>query len=85
MLPHLSPSIGVKFLHDKSVDSGVETIEKNTYFTRNIEGGIKIGYNSDRILFGASLNFDDSSYNEDKTTVITNGKVYGLFYFWLPF
>ena len=79
--PHLSPSIGVKFLNDKSTDSGVETIEKETYFTRNIEGGIKIGYNSESILFGASLNFDDSSYNQDKTTVITNDKVYGLLYF----
>ena len=79
--PHLSPSIGVKFLKDKSTDSGVESIEKETYFTRNIEGGIKIGYNSERILFGASLNFDDSSYNQDKSTVITNDKVYGLLYF----
>lgn len=78
---HLSPSIGVKFLNDKSTDSGAETIEKETYFTRNIEGGIKIGYNSESILFGASLNFEDSSYNQDKTTVITNDKVYGLLYF----
>jgi len=79
--PHLSPSIGVKFLNDKSIDAGVESEEKKTYFTRNIEGGIKLGYNSDRILCGASLNFDDSSYNQDKSTVITNGKVYGLLYF----
>lgn len=79
--PHLSPSLGVKFLNDKSTDSGIVTIEKETYFTRNIEGGIKIGYNNERILFGASLNFDDSSYNEDKTTVITNDKVFGLLYF----
>jgi hypothetical protein len=79
--PHLSPSIGVKFLNDKSTDSGIQTTEKETYFTRNIEGGIKIGYNSERILFGASLNFDDTSYNQDKTTVIMNDKVYGLLYF----
>ncbi|MCI9845132.1 DUF4421 family protein [Flavobacterium pectinovorum] len=79
--PYLSPSIGVKFLNDKSIDSGVETVEKERYFTRNIEGGIKIGYNSERILFGASLNFENSSYNQDKTTVITNDKVYGLLYF----
>lgn len=79
--PHLSPSLGVKFLNDKSINSGVQTAEKHTYFTRNIEGGIKIGYNNNRILCGASLNFDDSSYNQDRTTVITNGKVYGLLYF----
>jgi hypothetical protein len=79
--PHLSPSIGVKFLNDKSFDAGVETVEKKTYFTQNIEGGIKIGYNSNRILCGASLNFNSNSYNEDKTTRITNDKVYGLLYF----
>lgn len=79
--PNLSPSIGVKFLKDKGIDSGVTTIEKNAYFTRNLDGGIKIGYNSDRILCGASLNFSTSSYNEDKSTAISNDKVYGLLYF----
>ena len=79
--PNLSPSLGVKFLKDKSTDSGVTTIEKHTYFTRNLEGGIKVGYNSDRILCGASLNFSNSSYNEDKSTIISNDKVYGLLYF----
>ncbi|MEO6176497.1 MAG: DUF4421 family protein [Flavobacterium circumlabens] len=81
MAPNLSPSLGVKFLKDKSTESGVTTIEKNTYFTRNLEGGIKMGYNSDRILCGASLNFSSSSYNEDKSTIISNDKVYGLLYF----
>ena len=79
--PNLSPSIGVKFMKDKSKDAGVETIEKETYFTRNLDGGIKMGYNSDRILFGASLNFSISSYNEDKNNIISNDKVYGLLYF----
>jgi hypothetical protein len=81
MAPNLSPSLGVKFMKDKSKDSGVETVEKETYFTRNLDGGLKIGYNSDRILFGASLNFSVSSYNEDKNNVISNDKVYGLLYF----
>jgi hypothetical protein len=79
--PHLSPAIGVKFLNDKTTNLSERNVEKKTYFTRNIEGGIKLGYNSEHILFGASLNFDDTSYNEDKTTVITSGKVYGLLYF----
>ncbi|WP_163397924.1 DUF4421 family protein [Flavobacterium fluviatile] len=34
--PHLAPSIGVKFLNDKSSSSGVETVEKETYFTKNL-------------------------------------------------
>jgi len=79
--PNLSPSLGVKFLNDKSISSGVQTVEKKTYFTRNLDGGFKMGYNSERILFGASLNFSVSSYNEDKATTISNDKVYGLLYF----
>jgi len=79
--PNLSPSIGVKFMKDKSRNSGVETVEKETYFTRNLDGGLKMGYNSDRILFGASLNFSISSYNEDRNNIISNDKVYGLLYF----
>jgi hypothetical protein len=79
--PYLSPSIGVKFLNDKSTDSGVESVTKKNYFTRNLDGGIKIGFNSDRVLFGASLVFNDSSYNEDKATVISNNKGFGLLYF----
>lgn len=79
--PHLAPSIGVKFLNDKSISSGVENVEKEVYFTQNLEGGLKMGFNSDRILFGASLNFNSSSYNEDKATAVTNDKVYGLLYF----
>lgn len=78
--PNLSPSLGVKFLNDKSTSSGVRSVEKKTYFTKNIDGGLKLGYNSDRILFGASLNFMISSYKEDKFTVISNDKVYGLLY-----
>lgn len=79
--PNLSPSLGVKFMHDKSVSGGVQTIDKKTYFTRNLDGGLKMGYNAERVLFGASLNFSVSSYNEDKFTVISNDKVYGLLYF----
>ena len=78
---NLSPSLGVKFLKDKSTDSGVESVERNNYFTKNLDGGLKLGFNSDRILFGASLNFSASSYNEDKNTVISNDKVFGLLYF----
>lgn len=78
---NLSPSIGVKFMKDKSVDAGVETIEKHNYFTKNIDGGLKLGYNSERILFGASLNFNSSSYDEDKNTVISNDKTFALLYF----
>lgn len=79
--PYLSPSLGVKFLEDKSVEFGTSSTTKETYFTRNIDGGLKIGYNTDRILFGASLNVKASSYNESKNTIVTNDKVYGLLYF----
>lgn len=79
--PNLSPSIGVKFMDFKSSASGVQETENGTYFTKYLEGGLKIGYNTERILFGASFNFNESWYNETKTKVISNGKGYGFLYF----
>lgn len=79
--PNLSPSIGVKFMNSKSTETDIQQTEKNTYFTKHLEGGLKIGYNTERILFGASFNFNESWYNESKTAVVSNTKVYGFLYF----
>lgn len=79
--PNFSPSIGVKFVNFKSTEADVQTTEKESYFTKYLEGGFKIGYNTDRILFGASFNFNESWYNETKTKVLSNSKIYGFLYF----
>ncbi|WP_304197581.1 DUF4421 family protein [Flavobacterium alvei] len=79
--PNLSPSIGVKFVNSKSTQADIQQTENDTYFTKYLEGGLKIGYNTERILFGASFNFNESWYNESKTAVVSNSKVYGFLYF----
>lgn len=79
--PNLTTAIGVKFTDSKSNELGIQSQEHNDYFTTSLIGGLKIGYNSERILFGASFNFDSNSYNETQNKVISNEKVYGLLYF----
>lgn len=79
--PNFTPSIGIRFSRDNSIDDNVRTIEKNTFFTRFLEGGIKAGYNSNNILFGAGFNFNVNWYNEDSKSRTENDKVFGLLYF----
>lgn len=79
--PHLTAGVGVKFTDLEEVDGGIINKEKKNYFAIDLVGGIKVGYNSDRILFGASFNFDSNSYSADKNQVVSNNKEYGLLYF----
>jgi hypothetical protein len=79
--PNLTPSVGVRFSKNKSADTDGNTIEKETYFTQFLEGGIKMGYNSNHILFGASFNFNVNWYKENRKNSIENNKIYGLLYF----
>lgn len=79
--PYFTPSIGVKFIDETTFESGEKSKESNTYFTTDFDGGLRMGYNSERILFGVSLNFNSDSYKETKTTLISDTKVYGLLYF----
>ncbi|MEO8534229.1 MAG: DUF4421 family protein [Flavobacterium sp.] len=79
--PNLTPSVGVRFSKDKSGDTDGNTIENETYFTRFLEGGIKMGYNSNDILFGASFNFNVNWYDDGSKSSVENDKVYGLLYF----
>jgi hypothetical protein len=79
--PNLTTSIGVKFTDTETEEAGLQTKENKNYFTTSLIGGIKMGYNSERILFGASLNFDSMAYNESQNQVVSNEKVYGLLYF----
>lgn len=54
--------------------------ENNNYFTNKFGGGIHIGYNSDRFLFGGKLNLTSYNYKEDSNSRIQNNNVYGLLY-----
>lgn len=54
--------------------------ENNKYFTKKIGGGIHIGYNSERFLFGGKLNYTSYNYKQDETSNVKNNNVYGLLY-----
>lgn len=79
--PNLSPSFGVRFSNYKDTDAdGTKTTKKDTYFTRALEGGLQLGFNSPRIFAGANLNFNVNWYDEDTNSHVENDQVYGLLY-----
>ncbi|WP_162143846.1 DUF4421 family protein [Chryseobacterium daeguense] len=61
-------------------DGGKSEKENNKYFTHNFGGGIHIGYNTDRFLFGGKLNYTSYNYKEDSESTLHNNNVYGLIY-----
>ena len=79
--PNLTPGLGVKITASKTTSDGVETLENYNYLTSSIVGGFKMGYNSNRVLFGASLNFESTYYQADENQEIYNNKVFALLYF----
>jgi len=79
--PNLTTALGVKFINYKTEESGIQEEEKDNYFLTTLNGGLKFGYNADRILFGLSLNFNASFYNESKYKMVSNDGSFGLLYF----
>ena len=79
---NLSPSVGVKFTKSSLTNANNERFtEKYNSFTSALEGGMQLGYDSKKIVFGASVNFDINGYKEDKLNAIENDKIYGVIYF----
>jgi len=54
--------------------------EKDKFFTKKFGGGIHVGYNSERFLFGGKLNYTSYNYKQDATSNVQNNNVYGLLY-----
>lgn len=81
--PNATITMGTKITNSQSTDTdtGIQTNGHDNYLTMGWIGGVKMGYNSEKILFGASFNFDESWYNESKTSIVSNNKVYGFLYF----
>jgi hypothetical protein len=79
--PKVAPAFGVKFSKTNSTINDVQNVERATYFTRFLEGGLQLGYSSKRIIFGGSFNYNANWYNSDKNTVVENDQVYGVIYF----
>ena len=78
--PHIAPSLGVRFSWDTTNLDGNTLKENNTYFTRNLEGGLQLGYASRRLIFGAGFVFDVNWYSENTTATLENNKIYALVY-----
>lgn len=56
----------------RSEDSDLSEINYNTYYPLGIGGNAQLGYSRKRWIFGASYEFQSTSYNEDRGTHITN-------------
>ena len=75
-----SPSVGLRFANVRETSDGEFTKQGRTYFTRFLEGGMQLGYSSDRVIFGASFNLNVNWYNEGREASVENDQYYGLLY-----
>ncbi|MFP3832502.1 DUF4421 family protein [Chryseobacterium sp. SIMBA_028] len=77
--PYLALGLGGKFSTYRNVlEDGSR--ENAHYLTLRMEGGLHVGYNTDRFLFGGKMNFNTYAYNQTKNQAVQNNNVYGLLY-----
>lgn len=74
--PYLSVGLGGQF---SSSRLGNEQKENEQFVTLRMEGGLHVGYNSDRFLFGGRMNFRAYTYQKNGEAV-ENNNLYGLLY-----
>ncbi|OCA78969.1 hypothetical protein BBH99_07010 [Chryseobacterium contaminans] len=77
--PYLALGLGGKFSTYRDV-RGDGTIKNAQYITLRMEGGLNIGYNTDRFLFGGRMNFSAYTYNQNRDRAVQNNSLYGLLY-----
>ncbi|GEJ45063.1 DUF4421 family protein [Chryseobacterium sp. ON_d1] len=77
--PYLAVGIGGKFSSYRDIQNG-GTKENSQYATIRMQGGLHIGYNTDRFLFGGRMNFKAYSYDQKNNQTIENNNLYGLLY-----
>jgi hypothetical protein len=51
------------------------------FYTYSLEGGLRVGYASKKIILGTEFTFNVNTYHEDDVNAIVNDKVYGFIYF----
>ncbi|RIV68548.1 DUF4421 family protein [Flagellimonas aequoris] len=78
---NISPSLGIKTSRYEIRTDTPPEVEKNTYFTKNLAGGINLGFSSEKVIFGINLNFSADWYNEDDASNVETDQFYGLLYF----
>ncbi|MDR6463676.1 DUF4421 family protein [Chryseobacterium sediminis] len=77
--PYLAAGIGGKFSSYRDLDNGGSK-ENAQYATIRMQGGLHIGYNTDRFLFGGKMNFNTHAYDQKNNQTIENNNLYGLLY-----
>ncbi|BAP29630.1 uncharacterized protein CHSO_0593 [Chryseobacterium sp. StRB126] len=77
--PYLALGLGGKFSTYQNVQ-GDGTRTNAQYLTLRMEGGLHVGYNTDRFLFGGKMNFSAYAYNQTRNQLVQNNSVYGLLY-----
>ncbi len=79
--PYISPSLGLRFTNSKDIINEVVSTQRKTFVSRQLEGGLQLGYSSKRIIFGGNFNFSANWYNSEKNSVNENNQIYGIIYF----
>ncbi|MDG4651444.1 DUF4421 family protein [Chryseobacterium arthrosphaerae] len=77
--PYLTLGLGGKFSSYRNAQNG-NTRETAQYITVRMEGGLHVGYNTDRFLFGGRMNFNAYAYEQKDNRTVENNNVYGLLY-----
>jgi hypothetical protein len=80
--PYLSLGLGGKLTSFRdTLDDGTKAAKENSqYITMKFTGGLHIGYNTDRFLFGGKMNFKAYTYDEKNKQTVENNNLYGLLY-----
>lgn len=77
--PYLTVGIGGKFSSFTDIENG-NTKKNAQYATIRMQGGLHIGYNTDRFLFGGKMNFKSYAYDQKDNQTVENNNLYGLLY-----
>lgn len=77
--PYLAVGIGGKFSSYRDFENG-GVKENAQYATIRMQGGLHVGFNTDRFLFGGKMNFNANSYDQKNNQTVENNNLYGLLY-----
>ena len=77
--PYLALGLGGKFSTYRDAQEDNSRVNAQ-YLTLRMEGGLHVGYNTDRFLFGGKMNFSAYTYNQTKNQAVENNNMYGLLY-----
>ncbi|RXM38504.1 hypothetical protein BOQ62_16475 [Chryseobacterium sp. CH21] len=77
--PYLAVGVGGKFSSYRDLENG-GVKENAQYATIRMQGGLHVGYNTDRFLFGGKINFNANAYDQKDNQTVENNNLYGLLY-----